>query len=294
MLEHFHPAPVKPARVVVMGAGSFVGGAILARLASRGIATLALGRAQVDLLASDASGRLASLLRPDDAFVAVSAIAPCKDSRMLVDNLVLVRAMAQALAQRPVAHVLNIGSDAIYADGPRPLTEATPAAPTSIHGVMHLARELVFQAEVTSPFASLRPTLVHGVRDPHNGYGPNRFRRLAMEGKDIALFGAGEERRDHVFVDDVAELAVRILERRSTGTLNAATGNVHSFADVANLAVRISAKSVRVTTSPRTGPMPHDGYRPFDVAAVHAAFPDFRFTPFEDAYARAFKGEHHG
>lgn len=294
MLEHFHPSPVKPARVVVMGAGSFVGGAILARLASRGIATLALGRAQVDLLAPGAAERLASQLRPEDAFVAVSAIAPCKDSRMLVDNLVLARAMAQALAKSPVAHVLNIGSDAIYADGPVPLTESTPAAPTAIHGVMHLARELVLQAEVRAPLASLRPTLVYGEKDPHNGYGPNRFRRLALEGKDIVLFGEGEERRDHIFVDDVAELAVRILERRSTGTLNAATGTVRSFADVARDAVRLSGRGVAIRPSPRSGPMPHNGYRPFDVAAVRAAFPDFQFTPFEDAYARAFKGGPHG
>ena len=29
------------------------------------------------------------------------------------------------------------------------------------------------------PVGILRPTLVYGANDPHNGYGPNRFRRLA-------------------------------------------------------------------------------------------------------------------
>jgi nucleoside-diphosphate-sugar epimerase len=37
--------------------------------------------------------------------------------------------------------------------------------------------------------------------DPHNGYGPNRFRRLAAGGEEIVLFGEGEERRDHVQVE---------------------------------------------------------------------------------------------
>ena len=46
--------------------------------------------------------------------------------------------------------------------------------------------------------AILRPTLIYGAGDPHNGYGPNRFRRLAATGKPIILFGEGEERRDHV------------------------------------------------------------------------------------------------
>jgi nucleoside-diphosphate-sugar epimerase len=141
---------------------------------------------------------------------------------------------------------------------------------------MHLARELSFRSEIKAPLAMLRPSLLYGAADPHNGYGPNRFRRLANEGKEIVLFGEGEERRDHVYIDDVAELAARVLYRRSTGVLNIATGTVHSFREIAE---KLSSK---VKGSPRNGPMPHNGYRPFDVAAVRAAFPDFRFTPLEE------------
>ena len=56
------------------------------------------------------------------------------------------------------------------------------------------------------PLAFLRPTLIYGANDPHNGYGPNRFRRQAAKGETITLFGEGEEKRDHVPVDDVAAL----------------------------------------------------------------------------------------
>jgi len=294
MLTHLNPAPVAPRRVVVMGAGGFVGGAIVERLARDKVDVLALGRGDVDLLAPDAGVRLAGHLREGDAFVAVSALAPCKNSGMLVQNMTMAHAMVQALAASKPAHVVNIGSDAIYADSPGPLTESSCAAPDTLHGAMHLAREVMFRAEVKAPIAMLRPTLIHGANDPHNGYGPNRFRRLAAKGEDIVLFGEGEERRDHVFVDDVAELACRILGRRSTGALNAATGIVRSFAEIAHDAARLSGRGVAVKPSPRSGPMPHNGYRPFDVAAVHAAFPDFRFTPFDEAYARAFKGGSHG
>ena len=102
---------------------------------------------------------------------------------------------------------------AVYGDEPLPLSEASAAAPGSLHGAMHLARELAFKAELKAPLAVLRPTLIYGAADPHNGYGPNRFRRLANEGTDIVLFGEGEERRDHVAVDDVAELSHVLLVR---------------------------------------------------------------------------------
>ena len=278
MLEHLNPAPRKPERVVVIGAAGFVGGAVADRLERDGIAVARVGRKEVDLLSPQATGQLSNLIRAGDAVVAAAAKAPCKDSAMLVDNMVMARAMARALAS--ASHVINISSDAVYADSSEPLTEKSCAAPESLHGAMHLAREVMFRSEVKAPLAILRPSLLYGAADPHNGYGPNRFRRLAAEGKEIMLFGEGEERRDHVYIGDVAELVARVLYRKSVGVLNIATGTVHSFREIAE---KFSAK---VKGSPRSGPMPHNGYRPFDAAATRAAFPDFRYTPLEEGLKR--------
>jgi UDP-glucose 4-epimerase len=290
MLEHAFAQPKKPERVVVIGSGGFVGGAIAHRLAEEGIAHLALGRAELDLLAAGAGAKLAGLLRPGDAVVTAAAIAPCKNTAMLVDNMRIVQTLVAGLSAAPIAHVVNISSDAIYADGPVPLTEDTPAAPSSLHGAMHLAREIALRSELRAPIAMLRPTLIYGAADPHNGYGPNRFRRLAAAGQEIVLFGEGEERRDHVAVGDVAEIAVRVLNHGSRGALNIASGEVHSFRGVADMAVALAAKPVPIKTSPRTGPMPHNGYRPFDVSATKAAFPDFRYTPLREGLRLAALG----
>jgi UDP-glucose 4-epimerase len=101
------------------------------------------------------------------------------------------------------------------------------------------------------------------------------------------LFGEGEERRDHVAVEDVAELAVRVLMRRSRGVLNVATGDVHSFHAVAEMAVALAPRPVPIRGTPRSGPMPHNGYRPFDSSASRAAFPDFSYTPLQEGMRRA-------
>lgn len=287
MLEHLNASPAAPSRVVVMGAAGFVGGTIAARLAAAGMPVLALDRGEVDLLESGAAQRLAALLQPDDAFVAVAALAPCKSVPMLIDNLIIAQAMCVALAASPVAHVVNISSDAVYADSDAPLTEESCASPGTLHGMMHLARELLFRTEVKAPLAIVRPSLLYGAKDPHNGYGPNRFRRQAAAGEDIVLFGEGEERRDHVLIDDLAELVHRCLLRRSRGVLNIATGEVASFRAVAEQVLALSGKRVAIRGTPRQGPMPHNGYRPFDIAACRAAFPDFRYTPLAEGLAKA-------
>jgi nucleoside-diphosphate-sugar epimerase len=90
-----------------------------------------------------------------------------------------------------------------------------------------------------------------------------------------------------VLIDDVAELIARVIERRSTGSLNIATGKVHSFREIAELVTASAPKKVAIKGSPRSGPMPHNGYRPFDNAATRAAFPDFSYTALSDGIAKA-------
>jgi UDP-glucose 4-epimerase len=292
MLRHLHPRPLAPDRVVVLGAGGFIGKAIAARLAAQRVPVIALGRNEIDLIAHDAGDRLAGSLHRTDALVMVSARAPCKTPQMLLDNIQMMGAVCAALGRSPVAHVVYVSSDAVYHDALTPLNESSPAAPTSLHGAMHVAREHMLKAVVGRiPLAVLRPTLVYGASDPHNGYGPNRFRRLANRGEPIVLFGEGEERRDHVDIDDVATIACRVLAQRSEGTLNIATGVVTSFRAIAEQVVVLSPRKVTINASPRSGPMPHNGYRAFDPENTLAAFPNFRYTTLADGLGRAQQQE---
>jgi nucleoside-diphosphate-sugar epimerase len=285
MLAHQNAVPKAPTRAVIIGSG-FVGGAIAAALKSSNVPVLALKRTELDLSAADATGKLSALLRPDDAVVFVSAIAPAKSTAQLMANLRMAEAAATSFAEKPPAHLLYISSDAIYADDANPVTEASLVAPSTLHGMMHAARELIFRSEYKGPFAALRPTLIYGAADPHAGYGPNRFRREAMEGKPIQIFGEGEEQRDHVLVDDVAELARRILFRRSAGALNAVTGRSVAFAEIARLVAAQFTPKATIVSIRRPGPRPHLLHRFFDVTACYKAFPDFHFTLPAEGIAR--------
>ena len=128
----------------------------------------------------------------------------------------------------------------------------------------------------------MESNLVYGLNDPHNGYGPNRFRRSACDGKSIILFGNGEEMRDHVDVEDVAELICRIVLFRSTGTINAVSGDVVSFFELAKFVAGEFSSQVEVICSPRIGDMPHGGFRSFDNRALLEAFPGFKFKSWHE------------
>jgi UDP-glucose 4-epimerase len=262
MLKHLNKIPVKPSRVVILGSGGFVGGATLKRLKKEGVSVLALARTDLDLLSTGAGDKLASLLKADDALIVISAKAPVKNNAMLLDNIAMMKSVCDALEKQTVGHVVYISSDAVYADSPDALDETSSAQPASLHGVMHLAREVMLANTCTMPLAVLRPTLIYGL----------------AEGQEIVLFGNGEERRDHVLVDDVAELCVQTLLHKSEGVLNVTSGAVTSFKEIAEKVVALFEKPVAIKGSPRVGEMPHNGYRPFDPKATCAAFPDFKYT----------------
>ena len=290
MLEHLQAQPVKPSRVVIIGAGGFVGGAIRKRLEAEQVATLPLTRRELDLLQDNASQKLQAMLRPDDSVVMVSALAPVKTVPQLTQNLKMAEAVCAALAAAPVSHIVYLSSDAVYADDANPVTESSYCAPSTLHGMMHAARELMLNSASAVPVCVLRPTLIYGAADPHNGYGPNRFRRQAARGEPITIFGEGEEQRDHVLVEDVAALAALMLARRSRGVLNAVTGISTSFRDIAYLVAEQAGTDVPVKSVPRPGPRPHLLHRFFDITNCLKAFPGFRYTALAEGLERAGRG----
>src|SRR5438132_6765850 len=280
MLEHKNAIPAMPVRVVIIGAGGFVGSAIARQLAADGVSVLPLTRNELDLLTDDATAKLKGLLRPDDSIVMVSASAPAKTVPGLIQNLKMAETVCAALSETEIAHAVYISSDAVYADDANPVTERSYLAPSTIHGMMHAARELMLKSATQAPVAMLRPTLIYGAADPHNGYGPNRFRRQAAKGEPILIFGEGEERRDHVFIDDLAKLASLVLFHRSVGPLNIATGVATSFSDIAHMVAKQFPGSV-VKNQPRQGPRPHLLHRHFDITDCLKAFPSFHYTQLE-------------
>jgi nucleoside-diphosphate-sugar epimerase len=288
MIQHLHPEPIPPARVVVLGSSGFIGRHLVAHLHAEGIEVLPLSSRDVDLSVAGSGGTLARLLHKDDALVFASCVTPDKGKTIstMMRNLVMGEQVCAALQSVPCAHVVYISSDAVYADSEALVRETSRCEPSTLYGLAHITRERMVRltAEASqTPWLVVRPTLIYGTDDTHNSYGPNRFTRQARDTGVIKLFGNGEEKRDHVYVKDAARLLALCLLRRSTGIFNLVSGVSHSFLEVAQLCAALQPRPVTLERLPRTGPITH---RHFDVTALAQAFPEFAFLSLREGLAK--------
>ena len=113
--------------------------------------------------------------------------------------------------------LIYISSDAVYSDSIKPLKENSERLPSNFHGQMHNIREEILKLYFPKKLCILRPSLLYVYNDTHNGYGPNRFFRDLRKYKILNLFGNGEEKRDHVLIDDLIECIIFSIKNKTKG-----------------------------------------------------------------------------
>ena len=272
-----------PAKFLVLGASGLVGQSLCAKLNFTSSNVVALSTRDLDLTSHTAAAALASLLEPEATVVFLSMLRPSRERgpTALEKNVQMARSLASALERRPVAHLILLSSDAVYPTTLEPISEKTPLAPQDDYGRAHVEREALLTKVCQEKNISLsifRPCAIYGSGDPENTYGPTRFVRTASESGVIQLFGEGEDTRDHVFVDDLADLILASARRRITGIFNVASGTPVTFADVAGWVVGAENKPVRIESLERKQPVSH---RRIDVGLLRSAFPECGFRPVE-------------
>jgi UDP-glucose 4-epimerase len=139
----------------------------------------------------------------------------------------------------PGTKVVFAGTRQIYGKPDRlPVDESHLVRPTDINGINKAAGEyyhLVYNNVFDVRACSLRLTNVYGPRQliRHNRQGfIGWFIRLALEGREIQIYGDGSQVRDFVHVDDVADAFLR------AGVLDTCNGDVFNVGGAEPIAHR--------------------------------------------------------
>ena len=267
----------KSNRVVILGTSGVIATNLINELKRLSVKILAIGRKEINLKQKHSYKILSKKIKSLDTIVFISAEAPVKNLKMLSNNLKICSNVVSALESKKIRHLIYISSDAVYSDINKGINEKSETLPTSLHGFMHLARERILKNKFENVLCILRPTLIYGKGDTHNGYGPNRFLNLVRQNKNIKLFGKGEELRDHIYIDTIVKIIIECIIKKTKGVLNLASGKVYSFNYLAKVIIKLSKGKSKILITKRVGKMPHNGFRPFNIKHLKDNFPKVKF-----------------
>lgn len=215
--------------------------------------------------------------------VIISAIAPAKTIDDYFKNITMLLNIIKEIKKKSINKIIYLSSDAVYSDTKKKINEYNDTNPTTIHGMMHLHRENILKLSFEKKLLIIRPTLLFGKNDTHNGYGPNKFMRAAMKNEQITLFGKGEEKRDHLYIGDLVKLIYLAAKKKNfIGILNAASSEVISFYELSLKIKKLCNLNKKIKFKKRNGPMHHLGLRQFDNLKIKKNFKNFNFSKIEN------------
>jgi nucleoside-diphosphate-sugar epimerase len=272
---------------VVTGGAGFIGSAVVRRLARDGhevrvVDDLSTGkRANLDGLAGRVAlhhGSICDRDLLDSAFAgadfvlhqaAIPSVPLSVEDPLGVNEVNVTGTLAVLWAARDagVRRVVYASSCSVYGNAPElPKREDMAPAPMSPYAVSKLAGEqycCAFTEVYGLETVSLRYFNVYGPRqDPSGPYAAvvPMFAQAIAEGRRPRVLGDGEQSRDFVFVEDVAEANVRAstAEGAAGAVLNIGVGERHTLNELLGLLRETMGKPFDVEyAEPRAGDVRH-------------------------------------
>lgn len=186
----------------------------------------------------------------------------------LYENLAMSINVLKAAAGTGVQKVLYLGSSCIYPKhAPQPIQEDSlltgPLEPTNegyaIAKIAGLKLCEKYREQYGKDFISVMPTNLYGPGDnfhpEHSHVIPGMMRRFheakVANAPEVVIWGSGSPRREFLYVDDLAEALVHIMEHYSAPeTINVGCGEDVSILELAELMKEVVGYQGRITTDP--------------------------------------------
>jgi GDP-L-fucose synthase len=249
----------KNAKIYIAGHRGLVGSAILRALERAGFTNLVVrDRGELDLRQQAAVAEFFSRERPDFVFLAAARVGGILANQtypadFIYDNLTIEANVIHQAYRHGVKKLLFLGSSCIYPKFcPQPMKEEyllsgkleptnEPYAVAKIAGIT-MCR--AYRRQFGARFIAVMPTNLYG---PGDNFHPTdshvipglmrRFHEAKVAGADqVVIWGTGAPRREFLFVDDLAEACLFLMEHyEEEDIINIGVGEDLTIADLARM-----------------------------------------------------------
>jgi GDP-L-fucose synthase len=249
-------------RIYVAGHRGMVGSAIVRRLVACDCDLITAGRDQADLERQDQTERFLTATKPDVVVVAAAKVGGIHanntyPAEFIANNLAIALNTIHGSYKAGVKKLLFLGSSCVYPKLARqPIGEEElltgPLEPTNewyaVAKIAGIKLCQAFRRQYGADFISLMPTNLYGPGDSyhpdHSHVLPALIRRVHEAKREgaptVTVWGTGSPRREFLFVDDLADACVFVLEHYSGEShLNVGSDEEVTIADAAKLIAEV-------------------------------------------------------
>lgn len=239
--------PLAGKRVWVAGHRGMVGSALVRRLAGADCEVITAPRASVDLTRQTETEDWLAATRPDAVFLAAARVGGIhannsRPAEFIHANLAIQTNVIHAAWRVGVKKLMFLGSSCIYPRlAPQPILEDAllmgPLEPTNewyaIAKIAGLKMCQAYRRQHGADFISAMPTNLYGPGDNYDLENSHvvgallvkAHRAKRAQAPTLEVWGTGTPRREFLYVDDLADALVFLMERYSAEpTINVGTG----------------------------------------------------------------------
>ena len=253
----------KNAKIYVAGHRGMVGSAIVRNLEVKGYSNVVIRtHAELDLLDQSAVTSFFQKEKPDYVFLAAAKVGGIHANNTLraefiYQNMMMEANIIHAAWQAGVRRLLFLGSSCIYPrDCPQPIKEeyllTGPLEPTNepyaIAKIAGIKLCESYNRQYGTQYVSVMPTNLYGPNDNYdlsNSHVLPALIRKAHEAKirgdkELVVWGSGKPMREFLYVDDMADACVFLMENGiAEGLFNVGTGEDVTICELAETVMNV-------------------------------------------------------
>lgn len=258
---------LKDDTIFVAGANGLVGSAIIRKLKEMGFSRiLSPSRQQLDLMDQQKVSDFFAREKPGYIFLAAAKVGGIfanmtHPADFIYQNIILQSNLIEAARQYQVKKLLFLGSSCIYPKhSPQPIKEEYLLSgfleptnePYAIAKICGIKMCQAYNHQYKTNFICVMPTNIYG---PNDNFDPlhshvlpallRKFHEAKVSGrKSVEIWGSGTPKREFLYVDDLAEACIYLMERfdyKDIGPIvNIGTGTDLSIKELAVMLKRIT------------------------------------------------------
>ena len=263
------------ARVLVTGAAGFIGSTLTERLLDSGYEVIGIDSftdyydiaVKKNNLAKALGNKMFSLIDKDILEIDIKSLGKfdyvfhlaaqpgvrASWGRMfetyIKNNIAATQKLLEELKSSRITKFVYSSSSSVYGNKSGIMSEVNLPSPHSPYGATKLAAEHlcnIYNRNYGLPTVSLRYFTVYGPRQrPDMAF--TRFVAAALTGRQITVFGDGNQTRDFTYIDDVVNATIKSAESDVVGeVMNIGGGHIVSINYVLDMLHGISSKKINV------------------------------------------------